>query len=47
MRAIALQNDKYPSAALQTAGDVMAIFVVTRAFASAPPTPPRLSRSRR
>jgi hypothetical protein len=36
-----------PSAALQTAGDVMAIFVVTRAFASAPPTPPRLSRSRR
>ena len=47
MRAIALQNDKYPSAALQTAGDVMAMFVVTRAFATAPPTPPRLSRSRR
>jgi hypothetical protein len=46
MRALALQN-KTPSAALQTAGEVMAMFVVTRALANAPPTPPRLSRSRR
>ena len=47
MGAITLQDNKDQSAPLQTAGDVIAMFVATRAAASAPPTPPRLSRSRR
>ena len=43
----ALEKDETPRRLLQTAGDVMAMFVVTPALATAPPTPPRLSRSRR